>query len=637
MSWSRSSRSSQTRWSGARQLRAPPARRGRASPRAWRSRDLVRLAARRRASRRRTRGSSRASRSAARRRPRRARTRLWSTSSPIRSTTSPPISSAGPHDRRRPCRGRSRRGTPTADRASRRAAVVEQVVAPGDRAAQRLLALRQVARAGRQQRQVVVEPGEDLVRRQQLDRGRRRARSRAASRGAAPRSPATAGALAFVTAKPGRTARRPGDEQADGLELVERVEVELAQLARQVEPLHLGQAAGVGRGRAGPGPGTPARPRRAGRSRVVTRQRDVRAAAQELGDDRAGVDDLLEVVEDEQHVARRRSSSASASMAGRAALSASAERPGDRRGDEGRVADGVEGDEPDAVGEVVGGGRGDLERQPRLAGAARSGQGQQPGRPASSAPASASSRSRPTNVVSWVGRLFGRASSERSGGKSAGRPSMTSWVEPLRRAQVLEPVLPEVAQARRRRAASSATRARVESRQQDLAAVGGGGDPGRAVDGVADDVRRRTARARRCAGPSGRGPTRRPATAPRRARAARRRPPRRPPAARRKMTKNESPSVPCSWPSWAANAARRSARCRSRTSRYGPVPSVELEAGRALDVAEQAGDGAGRRSGVPGASSRRTAGRQWRSASVSSRSRPASPRMTASATAGSLA
>ena len=40
---------------------------------------------------------------------------------------------------------------------------------------------------------------------------------------------------------------------------------------------------------------------------------------------------------------------------------------------------------------------------------------------------SSSSRSRPTNEVSSVGRLLGRASSERIGGKSAGRPSITSW------------------------------------------------------------------------------------------------------------------------------------------------------------------------------------------------------------------
>ena len=48
---------------------------------------------------------------------------------------------------------------------------VEQVVAPGDRPAERLLACRQVARAGRQDIELVVEPGQDGVGRQDLDPG----------------------------------------------------------------------------------------------------------------------------------------------------------------------------------------------------------------------------------------------------------------------------------------------------------------------------------------------------------------------------------------------------------------------------------------------------------------------------------
>ncbi len=41
--------------------------------------------------------------------------------------------------------------------------------------------------------------------------------------------------------------------------------------------------------------------------------------------------------------------------------------------------------------------------------------------------ASAISASRPTNVDSWRGRLFGRVSSDRTGGKSVSRPSATTW------------------------------------------------------------------------------------------------------------------------------------------------------------------------------------------------------------------
>src|SRR6185312_9199876 len=59
-----------------------------------------------------------------------------------------------------------------------------------------------------------------------------------------------------------------------------------------------------------------------------------------------------------------------------------------------------------------------------------------------------------------------------------------------------------------------------------------------------------------------------------------------------------------------------------------PRPEVQLEPGRSLDVAEQAGDDADVR--IPGVGHG-----QCRSASVSPRNRPASPRMTARATFGS--
>ena len=49
----------------------------------------------------------------------------------------------------------------------------EQVVAPGDRAAERLLALGQVARAGRQDAELVLEPLEDRLGREELHPGRR--------------------------------------------------------------------------------------------------------------------------------------------------------------------------------------------------------------------------------------------------------------------------------------------------------------------------------------------------------------------------------------------------------------------------------------------------------------------------------
>ena len=72
----------------------------------------------------------------------------------------------------RPRRGRSRSAKTDSRSSRQRAAVVEQVVAPGDRAAQRLLAGRQVARPGRQDVELLVEAGQDRLRRQDLDPGR---------------------------------------------------------------------------------------------------------------------------------------------------------------------------------------------------------------------------------------------------------------------------------------------------------------------------------------------------------------------------------------------------------------------------------------------------------------------------------
>ena len=142
----------------AGELRAPRARRGRRT-----SRDGgARIASARRApraARRRTRGSTRAARSAARRR----RSRRPGRGSGRRA----------PSGRRRRRRRAPRPGPQTASAASMSAragedrqpveepaaAVVEQVVAPGDRAAQRLLALRQVARRRRPARRAGARAG----------------------------------------------------------------------------------------------------------------------------------------------------------------------------------------------------------------------------------------------------------------------------------------------------------------------------------------------------------------------------------------------------------------------------------------------------------------------------------------------
>ena len=69
--------------------------------------------------------------------------------------------------------------------------------------------------------------------------------------------------------------------------------------------------------------------------------------------------------------------------------------------------------------------------------------------------ASATSRARPTKLVSWVGRLFGAASSERSAGNSEARPGDDHLVDPFRLGQVLEAMPAQIPQLARPAAGSA--------------------------------------------------------------------------------------------------------------------------------------------------------------------------------------
>ena len=204
---------------------------------------------------------------------------------------------------RRPA-DRLRRGEVAAAREDRQpveqppAAVVEQVVAPGDRAAERLLARGQVARAGGQDVELVVEPGQDRVGRQDLDpRGGQLDRQRHAVQPGADGGDRRGVLVGHREAR----ADRDGafDEQPDGRVLAERDRVDDPRLAAEVEPLEPAHLARVRR-------------RRQARDRVFLLARDVedgaarddgldvRRGPQEVGHDRGRRDDLLEVVEDEQ-------------------------------------------------------------------------------------------------------------------------------------------------------------------------------------------------------------------------------------------------------------------------------------------------------------------------------------------------
>ena len=179
--------------------------------------------------------------------------------------------------------------------------------------------------------------------------------------------------------------------------------------------------------------------------------------------------------------------SARVSIAGRFRLSATPRARAIVGRDELRVAHRFQRHEPDAVGEVVRRRGRDLQRQPGLAGAARARSGVSSRVPPRSATASPSSLSRPTNVVSWVGRLFGRASSDRGAGKSPGRPSMTSWARRSGARRSLSRCSPRSRRPRPSGRAPS-TRARVVSLSSTWPPCATAGDPRRPVDRIADDV-----------------------------------------------------------------------------------------------------------------------------------------------------
>ena len=212
---------------------------------------------------------------------------------------------------------------------------------------------------------------------------------------------------------------------------------------------------------------------------------DVRGGAQQVGDDRGRGDDLLEVVEDEQEalvaqpVGERFLDRATAALG-------DAERTRDARCDEHRIADRLERHEEDAVREVVRRPRRELERQPRLAGPARPGQRQQPG------PRQQPGRRLELRVAPderrQLGRQVVRPGVERAERREVGREAVGDDLDdPDRRAEVLEPVLAEVAQR------DAVDRVIVElvadqAGREDLPAVGERREPRGAVDAQADEA-----------------------------------------------------------------------------------------------------------------------------------------------------
>ncbi len=345
---------------------------------------------------------------------------------------------------------------------------VEQVVAPGDRAAERLLALREVARAAREQLERLPQARQDRLGLEELH-----ARRRELDRERKPVEPVgdlrDRRGVRFGRLEPGLDRAPPVDEQPHRLvlrELCERGEVaEVGQRERR-HPI-LGLAADT---QCLPAAHQHLRPFGSGEKLANARRR---------------VGDLLEVVEDQkellaaqvvdQHVQHRA-----------IGVLAEAQRAGDRRHDQLGIGDRRQRHEPGAVRQCLLHRGGDLDREAGLAGPTGPGERQQP---------------RPLEQPADLGDL-GLATDE---GRELGRDVADARVlGPRRRevrgevledqlrevfgmVQVLQAVLPQVPKRDTLGKAPLHQRARGIG-EQDLPTVARGGDAGGAVHVDADVV-----------------------------------------------------------------------------------------------------------------------------------------------------
>ena len=244
------------------------------------------------------------------------------------------------------------------------AAVIEQVVAPGDGAAQGLLPLGQVPSARGEDLELVLEPAEDRIRGEELDpRGRELDGQRHAVQTGRDRR--DRGCVLVRDGEGRADGDGPLDEQADRGVLADRGRVERALAARKLHALASGQAGRIRR-------------RRQSRHRVLLLARDVeggpagrdhlqsRGGTEQARDHRSSVDDLLEVVEDQQDAPAREP--LVEGLGDR--LAPGVRDPDGRRDprrDEHLVADRLQRHEEDPIGKIVRHGRRQLERETRLA------------------------------------------------------------------------------------------------------------------------------------------------------------------------------------------------------------------------------------------------------------------------------
>ena len=351
--------------------------------------------------------------------------RLWSASAISPSRTSPPTSSAGPQIASAEvdvaAAGEDRQPVEQAARPR-----VEQVVAPGDRAAQRLLAGGQVARPRREDVELVVESDEDRVRREDLDPGGGELDGQ--------RHPMEAGADArdgrrvlVGHGEPGLDGDGPLDEQADRGVLAERDGIDDARLAagRLIRSRLLSWLGSGGVGR--PGTGYSCSPETCSTARLVTMTLMSGAARSRSATIGGGGDDLLEVVEDEQQplVAQP----VGEELGDRAAGALRRRRPRPRSAAPTSIGSrtGSSATKKTPSGKSSAARAASCERESRLAGPARPGQGQQPGRCQQAGRlvqlrVAADERGELRRQV-----VRPRVDASASGGNSAGSPSATTW------------------------------------------------------------------------------------------------------------------------------------------------------------------------------------------------------------------
>ena len=309
--------------------------------------------------------------------------------------------------------------------------VVEQVVAPVDRAAQRPLPLREV-------------------------RGRRRRGGRAGPRAA--RAIAAGESSAHAGRRELDRERQPV-EAAHDLGDVRRVVVGEREV-RPDGPRPLDeQLDGLGSRRSsshGPRRPSAASARRRDRELLLAGHPERRAAGREDRDVRRRAQDLADDGCTGRPPARScRARAARCDRAG-ARRCGSSGVPGRRRGRpairRSRTRRGPGRGPPRAAtnhapsGNAVRAVRGQREREPRLARSRRGRSGSAAASRRAASPRLASSRPAPRTSVSCAGRLFGTASSERSGGKSRWRSGRVHLEDALRAGEVLETVLAEVAE-----------------------------------------------------------------------------------------------------------------------------------------------------------------------------------------------